>query len=64
MFRDKGFRVFAFIDNEPENLRSVEKVNTNKEILLLHANTIYKSNKDMLPIKAISGSSYDVNDLI
>ena len=39
-FRDIGFRVFAVVDNEPENLNAVSKVDWENEILLLHADTI------------------------
>lgn len=62
-FKSKGYKIFAFIDNEPENLKSVhEKIDT-REILLLHASTIYNSSYDMLPKEAVSGNIYDLDAL-
>ena len=42
-FQETGYRVFAMVDNEPENLNSVSKVDLHQEVLLLHANTIFES---------------------
>jgi hypothetical protein len=63
-YREKGYRIFAFIDNEPENLLSVSRSEKNNELLLLHASTIYKSSSDMLPDSAISGDVYDIDDIV
>ncbi|MFB3104274.1 MAG: hypothetical protein ACE1ZA_05030, partial [Pseudomonadales bacterium] len=40
-FRDRGYFVFAFIDNEPNNLKALAKEDEN--LLLLHANTMFES---------------------
>ena len=48
-FQNGGYRVFGFIDNEPENLMAVSEWNTDGEILLLHANTLFQSTRKKLP---------------
>ncbi|MEN6315759.1 MAG: hypothetical protein ABFD25_16105 [Clostridiaceae bacterium] len=62
-FLQKGYRVCAFIDNEPENLLSVASMDNDDEILLLHADTIFASKRRHLPARAIGGSSYDITEL-
>lgn len=63
-FQNGGYHVFAFIDNEPENLEAVSKSDLSKEILLLHANTIYESKRKKLPSNSVRGIKYDITDLI
>jgi hypothetical protein len=58
-FRDAGYRIVAFVDNEPENLLAAAQADPDGEILLLHADTIYKSGREQLPSRAVSGSEYD-----
>lgn len=63
-FRNAGYRVFAIVDNEPENLEAVAAVDMEKEILLLHANTIFESKRKKLPGRTVSGKVYDITELI
>ncbi|MFX0092264.1 MAG: HAD family hydrolase [Candidatus Hodarchaeota archaeon] len=63
-FQEAGYRVFAMIDNEPGNLEAIAKADKEKEILLLHADTIFESKRQQTPKSAISGTSYDVTGLI
>jgi hypothetical protein len=58
-FKDMGFRVVAFVDNEPENLEAVSAFDREGDILLLHADTVYSSGKDRVPEHAVSGNIYD-----
>jgi hypothetical protein len=58
-FQDMGFRVVAFVDNEPENLEAVSAFDREGDILLLHADTVYSSDKDRVPKHAVSGKIYD-----
>lgn len=58
-FQDMGFRVVAFVDNEPENLEAVSAFDREGDILLLHADTVYSSGKDRVPEHAVSGNIYD-----
>lgn len=62
-FRKKGFQVCAFIDNEPENLRAVADMEGSEDILLLHADTIFKSDSSVMPNHAVCGKVYDLSAL-
>ena len=61
--RAKGFRVVAFVDNEPKNLDAVARVDPGREILLLHADTIFESGP-ALPHGAERGRAYDITELV
>lgn len=63
-FQDRGYRVIAFIDNEPENLEAVSEADPEGEILLLHAETMFASRRDRLPKRAVSGREYLLSELI
>lgn len=63
-FRDLGFQVFAFVDNEPENLAAVESCEEFEDTLLLHADTIFESRRDRLPARAASGARYELEMLV
>lgn len=58
-FREEGYRIVAFVDNEPTNLEAVAEFDQEGEILLLHADTVYNSGKERVPEKAVSGHVYD-----
>ncbi len=62
-FQGKGYRVIAFVDNEPENLQAVAEMD-NDEILLLHAHTIFRSRRDQLPVRTVAGRDYDITELV
>jgi hypothetical protein len=59
-FREKGYRIVAFVDNEPENLRAVAEHDPAGDILLLHAHTVFNSYMEVLPEQAVSGNQYDI----
>jgi hypothetical protein len=59
-----GYRTLAFVDNEPENLKAVGDVDPNGEILLLHADTIFKSDINSVPKRAVKGKVYDFTKLV
>ena len=63
-FKQSGYRIFAFLDNEPDNLRAVSEADPHGTILLLHADTIFKSHIDNIPKRAVKGSMYDLRKLI
>jgi hypothetical protein len=63
-FKEMGYKVFAFVDNEPENLETVSRTDPEKEILLLHADTIFKSAHTAVPERAVKGSVYDIKELV
>lgn len=63
-FQKAGYRIFAFVDNEPDNLKAVSKIDSQQEILLLHANTIFESKRARLPSHTVKGKTYDLTELI
>jgi len=63
-FQENGYRIFAFIDNEPVNLKALAAVDLDKEILLLHANTIFETRRTRVPRGAVRGKEYRLAELI
>ena len=63
-YQDLGYRVVAFIDNEPDNLLAVSEAEGNSEIMLLHADTIFETTRKHLPTSSVSGNHYDLAQLI
>jgi hypothetical protein len=63
-FMDAGYRVFAMIDNEPDNLRAIAEMMSEEEILFLHADTLFESKRTRLPRNTARGNDYDLTDLI
>jgi len=63
-FQSFNYKVFAFVDNEPENLKAISDIDKDNEILLLHADTIFKSSKSHLKGNSISGNDYEISRLI
>ncbi len=61
-FRESGYFVFAFIDNEPNNLKALAEEEEN--LVLLHANTIFESRPVRMPRGTARGSEYRVDELI
>jgi hypothetical protein len=62
-FREAGYRVFAVVDNEPDNIRAMAGADTAGEILFLHAGTLYESVRNPTP-RTVSGDSYDITALV
>ncbi len=63
-FQDAGYRIIGFVDNEPDNLKAVSQIDSQKEILLLHANTIFESKRSGLSLNMVKGKEYDLTELI
>ena len=62
-FQDIGYRVVAFVDNEPANLEAVAPMERSEGVLLLHADTLFVSARSRLPITTISGDRYEITEL-
>ena len=62
-FQEAGYRVIAMADNEPANLAAVAEMDGCREILPLHAQTIFESGRGELPSCSVSGSEYVLSDL-
>ena len=63
-FQEAGYRIFAYVENEPENLKVVAGFDPDQEILLLHANTMFESKRTRLPPHSARGKEYDLTELI
>jgi hypothetical protein len=63
-FRDAGYHVFAFIDNEPTNLKALAAADPERQVFLLHANTIFESKRTRLPRGTVRGKEYRLAELI
>jgi len=63
-FQNLGFEIFAFIDNEPANLKSVSEIDPREQILLLHADTLFESALDHRPSRSVAGDRYELTSLI
>jgi len=63
-FEKEGYRIVAFIDNEPANLKAVAEADLGGEILLLHADTLFESPLRHRPERSVSGKNYDLTSLI
>lgn len=63
VFREEGYRIVAMIDNEPENLRAVGEIDRGGEILLLHADTLFRTQRTSLPPTSVSGRAYDLSSV-
>jgi hypothetical protein len=61
-FRRMGYRPFAFIDNEPVNLEAVGAADAAGEVLLLHADTVYESQRGDRVLA--SGSRFILDELL
>jgi phosphoglycolate phosphatase-like HAD superfamily hydrolase len=62
-FGDAGYRVFAVVDNEPDNIRAMAQADEAGEILFLRACTLYESARTPTP-RTVSGEAYDITALV
>ncbi|MHC4103066.1 MAG: HAD family hydrolase, partial [Planctomycetota bacterium] len=62
-FRDRGFRIFAVVDNEPVNIAAMSEADPDHDILFLHADTLFESKREPTP-RTVSGSTYDITSLV
>ena len=51
------------VDNEPSNLEAVARLDESREILLLHANTIFESKRTGIPKGSVQGDMYDLAEV-
>ncbi len=59
-FQRAGYRIFTFMDNEPDNLEAVAGMDPDGDIRLLHADEIFKSKREQIPGGAVSGSHDEI----
>jgi len=63
-FQNAGYRVVAVIDNEPDILEAIEKMERVDEIVLLHAGSLFNNKRANIPARAIKGNIYDLAELV
>jgi phosphoglycolate phosphatase-like HAD superfamily hydrolase len=63
-YRNSGYRVISVVDNEPENLQRIAEIDPEREILLLHASTLFRFQRGQVPSRAVDGKVYDLTQLI
>ena len=63
-FLAEGYHVFAVIDNEPHVLEALAPVAEETGVLLLHANTIFESQRGSIPSGTAGGNDYRLTDLV
>jgi hypothetical protein len=59
----RGLRVVAVVDNEPDNLRAMAATDPAGEILFLHADTIFRSQR-IHQDRLVAGRSYRLRELV
>jgi len=59
----RGLRVVAVVDNEPATIQALAEADGTNEILFLHADTIFESQRAVTP-RTVRGSTYDLAELI
>lgn len=62
-FQESRYKIVAMIDNEPSNLAAISQLDSASEIMLLHADTIFKGARDLLPVGTVSGNVYDLTGI-
>ncbi|MFX0117270.1 MAG: hypothetical protein ACFFB3_22175 [Candidatus Hodarchaeota archaeon] len=63
-FQKNGYKVIAFVDNEPANLEAVSEAQIAQDLLLLHAETIFESKRRKKSAQIMSGKDYDLTEFI
>ncbi|HEX5033007.1 MAG TPA: HAD hydrolase-like protein [bacterium] len=63
-FQERAYRVVAFIDNEPANLKAVADSEVAEDVLLLHADTLFESPLGHRPARSLSGREYNLTELL
>ena len=61
--RERGYRIFAVVDNEPDNIERMLEADDEGEILFLHADTIFVSKARRTP-RTVSGGTYSLAGLM
>jgi hypothetical protein len=57
-FQELGYRVFAVVDNESDNIAAMAELDIGAEILFLHANNLFRS-QGVPTSRTTNGNRYD-----
>lgn len=63
-YRRSGYRIVAMVDNEPANLAAIADSPDYDGFLLLHADTLFESQRTLLPNTTLTGKHYRLAELI
>lgn len=61
--REMGLRIVAVVDNEPENLRAMAAADAAGDVLFLHADTIFESQREPVG-RSVGGTAYGLSGLV
>jgi beta-phosphoglucomutase-like phosphatase (HAD superfamily) len=61
--QQQGLRVVAVVDNEPAMIQAMAAADQTHEILFLHADTIFESQRVVTP-RTVRGTTYDLAELV
>jgi beta-phosphoglucomutase-like phosphatase (HAD superfamily) len=59
----QGLRVIAVIDNEPANIKAMAQADEGGEILFLHADTLFETQREATP-RTVVGKTYELSGLV
>lgn len=62
-FGSQGYRVFAVVDDEAENIATMADIDYRGRILFLHADTMFQDSSRRIP-RTVRGESYELPQLI
>ncbi|MDK1025357.1 MAG: DUF2181 domain-containing protein [Gammaproteobacteria bacterium] len=63
-FQKLGYHVICFADSETQSLDAIANEKDTRDILLLHADTVYRSNDTPITAAVEKGSSYELRELV
>ncbi len=63
-FRNLGYHVICFVDSETQSLDAIAREEDTRDVLLLQADTVYRSNKKPVTVGVEKGSTYELRELV
>ena len=63
-FRDLGYHVICFVDSETQSLDAIASAKDTHDILLLQADTVYRSNDQSVSAAVEKGKHYELRELV
>ncbi len=63
-FRKLGYHVVCFVDSETQSLDAIASEKNTRDILLLQADTVYRSNDKPVTAAVEKGSTYELRELV
>lgn len=63
-FRELGYHVICFVDSETQSLDAIASEKDTRDILLLQADTVYRSNDEPVTATVEKGSTYELRELV